>query len=153
MRNTSNYQIDKIGNHQKFKNATKQAIEDAYKSFWTNSLTDPNLSRLSFYKKIKREFEMENYIDTVVFEYRRLIAKLRCSDHALKIEKGRHKSIPKPERTCTLCHTGQVEDEEHFLFFCNTYNFLRIKYNLVHFTGTQEFFSGLNYNALGNYLQ
>ena len=143
---------DKIGNHEKFKNATRDVMEDAYKHFWTNSLTDPNLSRLLFYKKIKTEFKMESYLDTVGFEHRRAIAKLRCSDHALEIEKGRHKGIPRTERTCTLCHNSQIEDEEHFLFLCNTYNSLRHKYNVEHFTVPQEFFNDTNYNILGKYL-
>ena len=82
---------DKIGNQEKFKNATKYAMENAYKSFWTNSLMDPNLSRLLFYKKIKTGFKMESYLDTAGFQHRRAIAKLRCSDHPLEIEKGRQR--------------------------------------------------------------
>ena len=120
---------DKIGNHERFKNATKHAMEDSYKTFWTKSLTDPNLARLLFYKKIKTEFKMESYFETLRFENRRAIAKLKCSDHALEIEKGRHKEKPRHERICTLCHNGQIEDEEHFLFSCRIYNTLRVKYN------------------------
>ena len=143
---------DKIGNHVKFKNATKYAMEEAYKSFWTNSLTDPNLSRLIFYKKIKTGFKLENYLDTVGFKHRRAIAKFRCSDHSLEIEKGRHKGIPRHARTCTLCHNDQIEDEEHFLVLCNAYNFLKIKHNLHHFTVAQEFLNDTNYYTLGKYL-
>ena len=29
---------DKIGNHEKFKDATKHALEDSYREFWINSL-------------------------------------------------------------------------------------------------------------------
>ena len=144
---------DKIGNHEKFKKATKCAIEDAYQKYWTNSLKDPNLTRLLFYKKIKTEFSMESYLNTTNFEYRRAIAKLRCSDHALEIEKGRHKGIPRPERTCTLCRNDQVEDEEHFLFICKTYNSLKMKYNLDDCVAAQEFLNETNHNTLGRYLK
>ena len=143
---------DKIGNHEKFKKATKYTMEDAYKNYWINSLMDPSLARLLFYKKLKTEFKMENYVDTLGFEHRRAIAKLRSSDHALEIEKGRHKGTLRHKRTCKLCHNGQVEDEEHFLLYCNTYNALRTKYNLGHFTVAHEFFNDANYITLGKYL-
>ena len=116
---------DKIGNHEKFKKATKYAIEEAYQKYWTNALDDPNLTRLIFYRKIKTNFELESYLDTRSFEQRRVIAKMRCSDHALEIEKGRHKGIPRPERIFTFCRNGQIEDEEHFLFICNMYKLLK----------------------------
>ena len=143
---------DKIGNHEKFKNATKYVLEDSYQTFWTNSLMDPTLARLIFYKNIKTEFKMESYFDTLGLEHRRAIAKLRCSDHTLEIEKGRHKGIPRLERKCTLCHNGQVEDEVHFLFLCNTYNALWAKYKVEHFTTAQEFFNDANYSTLEKYL-
>ena len=143
---------DKIGNHEKFKKATKYTMEDAYKNYWINSLMDPSLARLLFYKKLKTEFKMENYVDTLGFEHRRAIAKLRSSDHALEIEKGRHKGTLRHKRTCKLCHNGQVEDEEHFLLYCNTYNALRTKYNLGHFTVAHEFFNDANYITLGKFL-
>ena len=143
---------DKIGNHERFKNATKRAMEDSYKRFWTKSLTDPTLARLLFYKKIKTEFKMESYCETLGFGNRRAIAKLKCSDHALEIEKGRHKGKPRHERICTLCQNGQIEDEEHFLFSCKIYNALRGKYNFEHITDVQAFFNDLNYDTLGKYL-
>ena len=143
---------DKIGNHEKFKKATKYAMEGAYKFFWTNSLTNHTLARLHFYKKLKSEFKMENYIDTLDFKYRRAITKLKSSDHSLEIEKGRHKGILRSERICKFCHNGLVEDEEHFLLSCNIYNDLRTKYNVGHFTLANEFFNDVNYATLGKYL-
>ena len=85
----------------------------------------------------------ENYLDTVGFEHRRTIAKFRCSDHVLEIEKGRHKGTPRHERLCTMCHNGQVEDEKHFLFSCNSFNLLRAKYNF-NFTAAQDLFTENN---------
>ena len=31
---------------------------------------------------------MENYLETLGFDHRRVISKTKCSDHALEIEKG-----------------------------------------------------------------
>jgi len=143
---------DKIGNHEKFKKATKYAMEDTYRKCWTISLSDPTLARLLFYKKIKTEFKMESYLETLGFENRRVIAKIKCSDHALEIEKGRHKNKPRHERICTMCHIGHVEDEEHFLFSCKAYNALRVNYNLQHLIEAKELFNDINHGNLAKYL-
>ena len=38
--------------------------------------------------------------------------------HDLAIEKGRYANVVRKDRICPLCKNG-VEDEMHFLFFCN----------------------------------
>ena len=122
---------DKIDNYSKFKYAVKRALKDGFLEYWTNSLRDPTLSRLIFYKKLKTEFGIESFLGTLNFEQRRAITKLRCSDHVLEIEKGRHKGIKdKYKRFCPLCPDPTMEDEEHFIFHCNSYRDLRLKYNL-----------------------
>ena len=143
---------DKIGNHTKFKNATKAAMENGYREYWKNSLNDPNLSRLLFYKRIKREFKMEGYLDAVGFDQRRVIAKFRCSDHSLEIEKGRHNGTERTNRVCNICKNGQIEDEEHFLLKCNIYHSLKLKYNVEHLNVPLGFFNEIDYNTLGKYL-
>ena len=40
----------------------------------------------------------------------------------------------------------------HFLFSCKTYNVIRAKYKLEHFTAAQELFNDANYSTLGKYL-
>ena len=147
---------DKIGNHEKFKKATKYALENGYQKWWKQSLDSHDQSRLLFYKKIKLEFGFENYLKIPGFQHRRHICKLRCSDHVLEIEKGRHKkgitrTLPH-ERICTLCNNGQVEDEEHFLFKCVIYNPLRTKHKFEHLNDSLGFFNEENLKALGKYL-
>ena len=51
-----------------------------------------------------------------------------------------------------MCHIGQVEDEEHFLFSCKAYNALRVKYNLQHLIETKELFNDINHGNLAKYL-
>ena len=147
---------DKIGSHEKFKNATKHALGNGFQKWWKNALNNPDLSRLLFYKKMKSEFGMENYLKIPGFQQRRHISKLRCSDHALEIEKGRHKkgntrTLPH-ERICTLCKGGQVEDEEHFLIKCDIYNPIRSKYKLEQLKEALNFFNEENINSVGKYL-
>ena len=145
---------DKIGNHSKFKWATKSAVDKGYQNWWKTVVQDSEQSRLSFYKKVKSDFGMENYLNITNFQQRRHISKLRCSDHGLEIEKGRHRNIPRNERVCKLCTSGQIEDEEHFLLDCSLYSHLRLKYNFEPINEATVFFTGDTLNTLlGRYLK
>ena len=123
---------DKIGNHNKFKTATNNSLETGWKKWWKTSLGDQQLSRLKFYQKIKEEYGYEEYLNTPNFEKRRLISKLRCSDHTLEVERGRHKPAnirkPEEERKCVYCKQGAIEDEIHFLHTCELCTPIRCKY-------------------------
>ena len=147
---------DKIENHKTFKKATKTALENGFLKWWETIRDGPGNSRLSFYKKIKSEFGMENYLKIPGFQQRRHISKLRCSDHTLEIEKGRHVKgktpTPRNERICTICNNGQVEDEEHFLLKYDVYNSFRIEHKFENFTEALEFFREENLSTLGKYL-
>ena len=78
--------------------------------------------KLRFYKKLKTEYSMENYLMLLDrFELRSAISKIRISAHPLEIEKGRYKKLPVEERTCNYCMSNVVEDEIHFISNC-TFN-------------------------------
>ena len=51
---------------------------------------------------------------------RQILTNYRLSDHSLAIEKGRHKKcwLPKEQRICGNCTTGEVKTEMHFLLHC-----------------------------------
>ena len=52
---------------------------------------------------------------------RTAITKIRLSNHDLKIEKGRHEGLILNERLCPFCK-NTIEDEQHFLINCETFN-------------------------------
>ena len=66
------------------------------------------------------------------YENRKVISRIRCSNHPLAIEKGRQKKpqTPREERICILCDEEFVEDEDHFLLKCRTYSILREEYQM-----------------------
>ena len=104
-------------------------------------------------KKTKSEFKMESYPKKPCYQQRKHISKLRCSDHALEIESGRHNKGNsrklRDERIYIVCKNG-VEDEEDFLLKCETYK--STNYNIEHLKETISFFIGDNLNTLGKYL-
>ena len=87
---------------------------------------------MDFYRKLKTNFEFQDYLHLEDFGKRKIIAKLRCSNHSLEIEKGRHQrpKIERVQRICKQCNEGAIETEAHFLLECSKFNRLREKHNL-----------------------
>ena len=134
---------DKVGNHEIFKKTTKCEIDKTYLKYWKSELEQPDVARLQFYKEIKNNLKIEKYLQIENFENRRSITKLRCSDHPLEIETGRHRKIDRTERFCKQCNVGAIETETHFLLECNKYDALRNKHNIVEYTTTQQLMNDL----------
>jgi hypothetical protein len=62
------------------------------------------------------------------FKIRQFICKIRVSAHSLNIETGRYKNIIRPERKCTNCSKGDIEDEKHFIVDYPLYENIRVKF-------------------------
>ena len=71
-------------------------------------------SKFYLYKKLKKDYKLESYLNTSNFQIRRFITKFRISDRSLLIEKGRCFKIPREERLCHKCKILEVE--KHFYF-------------------------------------
>ena len=122
--------IETTNNEKKFKSTLKTNTITYYKTHWENKVKEQGISRLEFYKKVHTVFKPAKYIDLSNFKKRKTIARIRCSNHCLEIEKGRHRNIDRANRTCKICTDKVVEDEEHFLLKCKTYENLRNKYQI-----------------------
>ena len=140
---------DPIQSANKLKYNAKSSIHDAFVEYWKNNIST-NKGRLEFYSNCKHDFKLEEYLCIPSFEKRKAIAKLRCSDHALEIEKGRHKKIPREARLCKLCTRGNIETEEHFLLECTFYDDIRIKLNFD--CANESIFAFDNTYKLGEYI-
>ena len=106
---------------KKFKDTTTFVISEYYKSNWKNKLCNEDISRLSTYKTLNDDFTPPKHLG-LPYQLRKVISRIRCSNHPLAIEKGRHKNpkIPREERVCVFCNNQDIEDEEHFLLKCTT---------------------------------
>jgi hypothetical protein len=100
-----------------------------YEHYWLDQLNATRSiskgrggNKLRTYKLLKQQFTIEPYllhIDNTV--HRKTLTQLRLSAHNLNIESMRP-TTPDPKlRLCSLCTNKQVEDEEHFLVRCPTY--------------------------------
>ena len=98
------------------------SIHDIYKPTqghhknWKSMLNQTSKSLC--YRKHKLNIKLEPYLLQVRNKkHRRMLAKLRLSDHKLEIETGRHQrpKVDQDKRICRLCNTSEVENEIHFL--------------------------------------
>ena len=88
------------------------------------SINDAN--KLYTYSKIYNNFTCQTYLSFGISKaLTKELSKLRISAHDLKIEKGRYfrPVIPRNQRLCSNC--DQIEDEIHFVLFCNKFKDLR----------------------------
>lgn len=80
------------------------------------------------YRQFKFNFGRESYLKlSINTKLRRAYARLRCSNHHLAIEVGRHRGIDREYRICDLCLSG-IEDEFHFLLKCPKLDTFRQKF-------------------------
>ena len=83
-------------------------------------------NKLRTYCLIKSEYRMEAYLTSIANRTnRKMLAKLRCSNHPLLIEIGRHHKLD-DTRKCNLC--DRIEDEIHFVTECQLYTETRNKF-------------------------
>ena len=134
------------------KRKAKFSVKSKYTEFWSKALEEDNSSRLTFFRTVKNQFKFEEYLKGPIFEYRKAIAKLRCSDHPLEIETGRHKNIPRDNRICTLCPEREVETEDHFLTKCTFFARYKPRYNLCDTINSSTLVMDTNHFELGRYL-
>ena len=83
-------------------------------------IDDKMFLSLRTYSLINKEYKIENYHVLINNrDERKMSAKLRCSNHCLFIETGRHNNTDVSDRKCTLCH--KIKDEIHFTEECQLY--------------------------------
>ena len=107
---------------------------------------------MRFYETIKTNYAFEKYLELHNFNHRRILTKIRCSDHRLEIEKGRHRKVPREDRICRLCTVNEIETEDHFLNKCKFYDYFKIKYDFCGTNITSEMIENKNLEKIGQYL-
>ena len=110
-----------VGDRNAFLREFENRIVQLYVEEWKYDLDQS--SKLSLLKQIASPCtETEVYLKYVsIRKYRSSLAKLRCSSHSLRIEKGRHSGELVAQRICKLCENSGsyvLDDEYHFMIRC-----------------------------------
>ena len=71
------------------------------------------------------DFMFEKYLIDLPDALKYIVCKFRSVDHKLPIETGRYTRIPRNERVCKMCNSGQLGDEFHFCLECPALKELR----------------------------
>ena len=105
----------------------EKTLLENYENMFLEKLRSFNINnKLFLYScKIKTNYIIEPFIENSNFENRKLIVKMRISDHVLKIERGRYNKINREQRICRQCYLNVIEDEEYFFFHCQKNELLR----------------------------
>ncbi len=105
----------------------KLKLRNMYIDEW--NIKVKNQPKLRTYNTFKETFCLEKY---VMMNLRRIdrsyLCQLRLGILPIKIETGRYTNDPVDRRLCEICKDGSIENEMHFIFECNVYEHLRIKY-------------------------
>ena len=76
-------------------------------------------TKLDLFNKSKTVNTSAKYLNRIENRKKRsLICKLRLGTLDLEIEKSRRLNIPRAERVCKLCNSGEIEDVVHFILKC-----------------------------------
>ena len=85
-------------------------------------------NKLRFYKLLKGSFKIEPYIDQIKNRnQRQWLSRYRTSAHTLRIETGRYTRpvTPIEARCCVYCKDKSIDNEKHFILFCETFKLKR----------------------------
>ena len=102
----------------------RRMLMEKYNEDWNQLLGAK--PKLRTYRNIKNKFCPESYtLLNLKRNERSVLAQIRCGILPIHIETGRFVNIKAEDRICTLCNANEVEDEYHFLFYCQLYEFER----------------------------
>ena len=123
---------DKLISKLNIQNLEEADISQSISDYCTNEVNS-QLSALTIdnklytYSKLYDDYSFQTYLTYAIPKsVTREQAKLRISAHDLMIERGRYfrPRLSREQRVCPECN--QVEDEIHFMLFCNKYKDLGI---------------------------
>jgi hypothetical protein len=131
-----------IGDVNMFLSQFRLRIIDCFKQNWHAAIQDS--SRCDFYKKFKSLLVPEKYLSLDInYQFKKALARFRCSSHKFRIETGRHNKVLRENRNCIHCltsvSTSIIEDEFHVFFICPKFNEIRNRYLTPWYNGNYSY--------------
>jgi hypothetical protein len=99
-----------------FKALIKNRLQDQFVQTWHSEINNNDF--FYNYRMFKENFEFEKYLSILPSNLANAITKFRTLNHKLPVQKGRTVGIPRQERICQRCTSGDLGDEYHYLFIC-----------------------------------
>jgi len=88
-----------------------------------------NFTKLEFFYTFKNDYTPYSYLDlTGKLGERKELVKFRIGNLKVRIETGGNDQLLRVNRLCPICEANQIDDESHFLIYCNKYSILRNKF-------------------------
>ena len=110
---------ERVGPAEEWGPIIKSAIAAREEREWAREMSEK--PKLRTYRKLKSKLSFEPYLNCGDSWRRSLMTMMRGGTNMLRIERGRWDKEKIEERTCRVCMTDQVEDEQHFLLDCSVY--------------------------------
>ena len=107
---------------ESFKCIVKQRLMDQFIQEWQSRVAENSV--YSNYRLFKKKFCFEEYLTHLPSILRQRVLKFRLSNRILPVQQRRSLVIPRDERICTVCDSGEV-DEFHYLLNCSNENIKR----------------------------
>ena len=102
-------------------------MQQKYILYWEHTMQ--NSTKLKFFNTFKNDYAPSSYLGlTNKLSERKELVKLWIGNHKLLIETGRYDQIPRVNRLSPICASNEIEDESHFLIYCNKNSIVRIKF-------------------------
>ena len=114
---------------ENFKRIVKQRLMDQFIQEWQSRVEENSVC--SNYRLFKKKFCFEEYLTYLSSIIRQRVLKSRLSNHRLPIQQRRSLSIPRDERICTVCDSGEVGDYFHYLLNCSNENVKRNRTSML----------------------
>ncbi len=99
-----------------FKESVKRRLNDIFIQNWYSQIE--NESVYTNYRMFKKEFGPDPYLTKLPFDCITTMLKFKVLNNNLPVNQLRLENIPRYERTCNKCSTGDIADEFHYLFQC-----------------------------------
>ena len=98
-----------------FKNAVKLRIHDQYRCKWHSTVMDS--SSCTFYRMIKTDFCMSEYMRVLPKNMAIKMARFRCRNHKFPVVTGSYTNDSN-DKKCQICDNSVLGDEFHVIFEC-----------------------------------
>ena len=106
--------------------SVEQKLKDQFIQLWSAEMFMSPKSLC--YRLYKTNFGFEKYISLLSPNLMFILCKFRSGSHRLPVETGRWQNLPREDRLCHLCESGDIGDEFHYIMSCKFFKNERKRY-------------------------